>query len=265
MRLFVILPILLLGCLPKLEYCEPGEEWGSKPCIVPAREPQPVFQVELPTTTINLDQVEIDTDTDADADADSDTDTDTDTGPLVDTAVPCQEEVFVLLDGSTATVCSSPNLLDPISAFEVSVVEPNPGVGSWTVASLHGWSVNDLGPSAVNWPLIGDYWSLVMLPGSPEGDPLDECLALTALVDPTLAYAVSVRVRNTSNFDNDVLLRLDASELGTFTVPANTAEMFVGIGVIEGAGGRADFELCSGTVQGGVNLTHFQVRELIAR
>lgn len=232
-------------------------------------------------TVVTTETGDVETDVDTDTDADSDADTDSDTSLPVttgDTASTdtssvstgdtggCEPEVFGLVDGvHTAVVNCTPNLLDPATAFTVPSSDPDPGTGLWVVRSTHGWTVTDLGPSPVNWPTIGDFWSMAVLTGTLPADGgvlTDECVEVDLVVDPARAYAVDLTARSTTQIDNVVALLIDDVEIARVVVPQNEPELFVGFGFFQGST-RVNLKICSGTLQGGVNLAQIRIREAI--
>lgn len=232
----------------------------------------------MPETDADTDaDADSDTDADADTDADTDSDTDTDSGLDTDTATTpvttgdtgedggcLGVEVFNLADGThTAVICGS-NELDPATAFSVPSTDPNPGTGAWNVVSRFGWTSTDLGPSAVSWPSLGDFWSMAVLPMAFEfgNTNEDECVEVDLNVDPTLSYAVDITVRSTTLVDNTLLLMIDDVPAAEVFVPNSVPEMFIGLAFFEGLS-TVNLKLCSGLLIGGVNVTHIQVREAI--
>ncbi len=214
-----------------------------------------------------------------------------DTGYAICGALGVSEVVALGDEVHTAYICGSPpNLLDLESAFMVPSTDPKPGIGAWQVtSSLRGWSTTDLGPSNVSWPVGGPlpdsgYWSAIMLPGNPGGVHTNECIGLTVDVDPSKEYVVTYVARSTTNYDNPIELVVnglgscgdEVNNLVTCsvsTVMNNVTEVALGAGYFAGALALLDtgdtgvgspnvlLELCTGKLDGGVNLTHIKVRE----
>lgn len=208
-----------------------------------------------------------DADSDADMDTDADSDADSDTGVVSstgDTGSECLDpEALALEDGQRVTLCG-PNLLNAEMAFEVPGSEPNPGIGFWDVNSQSGQVAADLGPSNISWPSYGgdQFWSLSVLVGTVGGTSTDECLGVLMTIDPYLEYGVAFTAKSTTSVDNTIYLVVDGVQLGTTLVPQNVNDMRSGIGSFANPLGEVYLELCSGTLQGGVSITHLAVREM---
>ncbi|MBP9828108.1 putative metal-binding motif-containing protein [Patescibacteria group bacterium] len=208
-----------------------------------------------PDYTDNADDCD-DTDAAINPDAtetDSAVDEDCDGNPFVLTTI-------VLDGGGTSATIDDPfNLInDESSTFKDSLGANS--IGDWLITEDRSTTavIGDLGPYTV--PFLsasgltaGSYAAMSMLPGNLAWVNSDMCVGIEVDVIAT-DYVLSFAVRNTAGNDNDICAYLDGVAQDCVTIPMNT-HTHIDIGVASSAASVQTLELCTGRVQGGVDIT----------
>ncbi len=184
---------------------------------------------------------------------DSAVDEDCDGNPFVSSSI--------TLDGggTSATITDSFNFISDESSTFLDSSSVN-SIGDWVITYDRSTTatIGDLGPYTV--PFLsssgltaGSYSAMSMLPGNLAWADDDMCVGIDVDILAT-EYVLSFAVRNTASNDNDICVYLDGVAQDCVTVALNT-HTHADIGVVATTAGVQTLELCTGQVQGGVDMT----------
>lgn len=176
---------------------------------------------------------------------------------------PFQDATLTTLSGAVVTIVSSTNGLDNESAtFEAGTT------GSWIEVAdrLGGQSVVDMGPYTYTWATSGglaggSYSALTFYVGNSAYAECDEEIQVTASVTSGTDQVLVFTARNMASTSNDIGVYVDGTWLGTATLASGSETLIAA--EFTAATATPDIQICTGTVQGGVDGTQFGVFETL--